>query len=271
MRIWHQSLTVLEDLPAYAERMRSHIGRIKRPDTQVDLHGMHRQTYPADYPGDDIAHSFLFQMHSLQWAQNALQAVAEEYDAFAICTLVDPLHREIRSIVDIPVVAAGEVCFHVASMFGSRFGLMLFIDRLAPRYMEQIEAIGLAARCAGIGPTGVSFQEVQRGFDTPGPVIDNFRKAARELIARGADVIIPGEIPLNVLLASEGVNRVDDVPLIDSLGLTIKMTETFVDLRASTGLAPSRIGWRNAAPRPERVSQVMDFYLGHSPIRPNAK
>jgi Asp/Glu/hydantoin racemase len=153
-------------------------------------------------------------------------------------------------------------------MLGSRFGLMLFIDRLAPRYMEQIEATGLGARCAGIGPTGVTFQEVQRGFETPGPVIDKFRKAARDLIARGADVIIPGEIPLNVLLASEGVNRVDDTPLIDSLGLTIKMTETFVDLRALTGLAPSRLGWRNAAPRADRVSQVMDFYLGNSHIRP---
>jgi Asp/Glu/hydantoin racemase len=268
MRIWHQSLTVLEELPGYAARMRLHIDRIKRPDTQVDLHGMHRDTYPADYPGDDIAYSFLFQMHSLQWTQSALQAVKDGYDAFAICTLVDPLHREIRTIIDIPLVAAGELCFHVASMLGSRFGLMLFIDRLAPRYHEQIEATGLAARCAGIGPTGVTFQDVQRGFDTPGPVIDNFRQAARDLIAKGADVIIPGEIPLNVLLASEGISRVDDVPLIDSLGLTIKMTETFVDLRKSTGLAPSRRGWRNAAPRAQRVTEVMDFYLGGSVIRP---
>jgi hypothetical protein len=46
------------------------------------------------------------------------------------------------------------------------------------------------------------------------------------------------------------------------------MTETFVDLRALTGLAPSRLGWRNAAPRADRVSQVMDFYLGNSHIRP---
>jgi len=268
MRIWHQSLTVLENLPAYAQRMRAHIDRIKRPDTHVDLHGMHINTYPADYPGDDIAYSFLFQMHALQWAQNALQAVKEGYDGFAMCTLADPLHREVRSIIDIPVIAAGEVCFHVAGMLGSRFGLMLFIDRLVPRYMEQIDATGLTARCAGIGPTGATFQEVQRGFEDPGPVIDSFRKAARDLIARGADVIIPGEIPLNVLLASEGVNRVDDVPLIDRLGLTIKMTETFVDLRASSGLAPSRHGWRNAAPRPERVTQVMDFYLGGSPVRP---
>jgi hypothetical protein len=46
------------------------------------------------------------------------------------------------------------------------------------------------------------------------------------------------------------------------------MTETFVEMRAKMGLAPSGLGWRNAAPRPERVAQVMDFYLGSSPIRP---
>ena len=96
MRLRHQSLTVLE-LPCLrgADALTDRVG-LNGPDTQVDLHGMHRQTYPADYPGDDITYSFLFPMHSLQWAQNALQAVKEGYDAFSICTLVDPLSREIR-------------------------------------------------------------------------------------------------------------------------------------------------------------------------------
>ena len=58
------------------------------------------------------------------------------------------------------------------------------------------------------------------------------------MIASGADVIIPGEIPMNVLLATEGVHRVDDVPVIDCLGVTMKMTETMVDLKAASGLAP---------------------------------
>jgi allantoin racemase len=86
--------------------------------------------------------------------------------------------------------------------------------------------------------------------------------AARALIADGADVIVPGEIPLNVLLASEGIRRVDDVPLIDSLAVTLKTTEMMVDLRVTTGLAPSRRGWRHAAPRRERVEEVLAFYGG---------
>ena len=72
MRIWHQSLTVIEDLPAYADRMRAHIATVARPDTEVVLHGLLPGTYPATYPGDDIAYSFLFAMHSLQWPVHAL-------------------------------------------------------------------------------------------------------------------------------------------------------------------------------------------------------
>ena len=45
----------------------------------------------------------------------------------------------------------------------------------------------------------------------PGPISWlSLRAAVRKLIDAGADVIIPGEIPLNLLMASQGVSRVDD-------------------------------------------------------------
>lgn len=260
MRIWHQSLTVLDDLPAYDERMRAHIRRVVRPDTEVALHGMLPGTYPGNYPGDDIAYRFFFTMHSTQWAVHALNAEAEGFDAFAMCSLPDPMLTEVRTLVDIPVIGCGETCFQLATMYGQRFGMLLFIDRMAARYLQQIRGHGLAEHCIGVEPVGFRFNDVLEAFDKPGPIIDRFRTAARRLIEAGADVIIPGEIPLNVLLASEGVCRVDDVPLIDSLAVTLKMAEMMVDLKASTGLAPSRRGWSNAAPPRERVKAVLDFY-----------
>lgn len=262
MRIWHQSFTVLEDLPAYEERMRHHVRRVVRPDTTVDFHGLRPGTYPANYPGDDLAFEFLFGMHAHQWVLNALQASRAGYDAFAMCTLVDPKLREIRALVDIPVVATGETSFHLAGLVGQKFGVLAFIEAMIPRYWDQVRTCGLEGRCAGIRGVGFRFQDTLAAFDSPGPLIDRFRQAARGLIADGADVIIPGEIPLNVLLASEGVCRVDDVPLIDGLGVTVKMAETMADLRVTTGLAASRRGWHNAAPRAERVDQVMKLYLG---------
>ncbi len=48
---------------------------------------------------------------------------------------------------------------------------------------------------------------------------------------------------MNVLLATEGVTRVDDAPVLDSLGATIKMTEAMVDMKAAIGLGHSRHGF----------------------------
>ena len=260
MRIWHQSLTVLGDLPAYEELMRAHIRRVVRPETEVVLHGMLPGTYPANYPGEDIAFRFLFTMHSLQWAVHALNAEAGGFDAFAMCSLPDPMLAEVRTLVDIPVIGCGETCFQLAATHGRRFGMLLFIDRMAARYLQQIEELGLSSFCAGVEPVGFRFNDVLDAFGNPGGIIDRFRTAARRLIAAGAEAIIPGEIPLNVLLAAEGVEHVDGVPLIDSLAVTLKKAEAMVNSRTSGTPAPVRHGWSDEPPPRERVLQVLDFY-----------
>ena len=81
MRIWHQSFIVLEDVPAYTDRVRQHIDRVKHPGTVVDLHGPVPGTYSTEYPGVDLGYSFLFGMYSLQWPANAVVAQRECYDA----------------------------------------------------------------------------------------------------------------------------------------------------------------------------------------------
>jgi allantoin racemase len=260
MRIWHQSFTVIEHLPAYAERMRVHIAKVTRPDTEVVLHGVMPGTYPSEYPGDDLAYAALFSMHGQQWIARALQAEQAGFDAYAMCTLPNPMLREVRTVVDIPVVGYGEACFHMASMLGHRFGMMIFIERMVPLYHEHLVQYGLASRCASIRGAGFTFHDVVEGFSNPAPMIDRFRESARRLIAEGADVIIPGEMPLNLLLATEGVSRVDGVPILDGLAITLSLSECMVDLKRTTGLSASRHGWFNAAPKRERVAQVMKFY-----------
>ena len=174
-----------------------------------------------------------------------------------MCTLPNPMLRETRSIIDIPVIGMGETCCHLATMFGQRFAIMLFIERMIPLYREQVRNYGLADRCAGVIPSGLRFQDVLSGYANPGPVIEQFQEAARRVIKEtGADVILPGEVPLNLLLARNNVTRVDDVPIIDGLASTMKMAELMVDLQKATGIKHSRHGWFNSVPSQERVDQV---------------
>ena len=255
MKIWHQSMTVLEDLPDYAEQMTAHIRTVVRPDTEVVLHGLLPGTYPANYPGSDIGHAALFALHSLQFPLQALNAEKAGFDAFAACTLVDPLLREARDMVRIPVVAAGETCFRAAAAGGRRFGMLIFIDRMAQHYLEQVRDLGLSDRCVGVEPVGFTFKDVVNSFDDPGRVKDLFARAARRMIAKGARAIIPGEIPMNVLLATSGMREVDGVPLLDSLALTLQAAEAAVDAPASQAS-----GWVGDKVPRERLEQVLRFY-----------
>jgi allantoin racemase len=261
LRIWHQSFTVLGDLPGYEDAMRRHLANVLRSDTEVAFHGQLDGTYPGNYPGDDIAYAWLYAMHGQQWMAAGRAAERDGFDAYAMCTLPNPMLRELRSLLSIPAIGLGETSCHLATMFGQRFAIMLFIDRMVPLYQEQMRLYGLADRCAGIRASGLGFKDVLEGFANPQSVLPRLQEAVRRIAQEtGADVVIPGEVPMNLLLAINGINRVDDVPLIDSLACTMKMAELMVDLRRSTGVSHSRQGWFNAAPNPERVAQVAGFY-----------
>lgn len=260
MKIWHQSFTVLEDLPAYRDAMAAHIKKVVRPDTQVEMHGQLRGTYPTNYPGTDLGFAALGTLHGVQWVLRAIEAEREGFDAYAMATIPNPLLREIRTIVDIPVVGYGEASYHVASMLGRRFGVLVFIDRMAPLLADHVAGHGLSERCIGVRPSGVTFQQVLAGYTTPGPVIERFQESARDTIRAGADVIIPGEMPLNVLLAINGVRQVDGVPILDGLAVTMKLAEAFADLHKTIGFSQTRHGYFGERPARERLDQVLSFY-----------
>ena len=55
-----------------------------------------------------------------------------------------------------------------------------------------------------------------------------------------ADVIIPGENPLNMLLARERIAKIGGATVIDGFAATFKMAEMMVDLHRSSGMLLSR-------------------------------
>lgn len=260
MRIWHQSFTVLENLGAYDEALRRHFARVARPGTEIVMHGMHPETYRGSYPGDDIRHASLQYLHSLQFAAAGLRAEDEGYDAYAISTLPEPALREIRSMLRIPVVGYGESAMLAACLLGRRFGVLVFIAELVPLIDDNARRLGLAERFAGAGDAGFRFKDVLAGFADPAPLVERFRTAARAMIARGADVLIPGEAPLCVLLASQGVAEVDGVPVLDALSAWVKCAEMLVDLRRQSGVGGSARGYFHEPPQRERLREVAAFY-----------
>ena len=260
MRIWHQSFTVLQNLGAYDEALRAHFRRVARQETEIVMHGMHPDTYRSNYPGEDIRHASLQYLHGMQFVAAGLKAQEEGYDAYAISTLPDPGLREIRSMLEIPVVGYGESAMLASCLLGRRFGILVFIAELAPLLEDNVRRYGLQDRFAGARDVGFRFNDVLAGYSDPAPLIDRFRAAARGLIAHGADVIIPGEAPLCVLLASKGVSEVDGVPVMDSLSAWIKCAEMLVDLRRQSTVQGSTRGYFHEPPKRERLREIAAFY-----------
>ena len=269
MKIWHQSFTVLGNLPPYAAALQAHFRKVARPDTEVVLHGMHEQTYKTNYPGNDIRYAYMQYLHGQQFVMGAIAAEEQGFDAYAIMSIPEPALRETRSVVDVPVVGYGESSYLTASMLGQKVGVLLFITEMAPLIRENAERVIAANRFAGVRPAGFTFNDVLKAFDNPAPLLEKFHESARALIRDGADVIIPGEAPLCVLLAQSGLNRVDNVPVLDAIGATIKMAEAVVDLRRSSGVAPARTGYFMEKPPRERVKELLDLY-GISRLGPPA-
>lgn len=260
IRIWHQSFTVLSDLGAYDAALKAHFRKVARPDTTIDMHGMQPGTYRSNYPGDDIKYAAVQYLHGLQFMTNGINAERQGYDAYAISTLPEPCLREVRSLLDIPVVGYGESAMLTACMLGRRFGVLVFIDELAELVVDNAARHGLSERLAAVRHVGFRFADVLAGFAEPEPLIERFKAAARALIAQGAEVIIPGEAPLNVLLATHGVSEVDGVPVLDSLGAWIKQAESMVDLQRANGTQTCNRNYFSARPDSDRIQEILDFY-----------
>lgn len=258
MRIWHQSFTVLSELVAYDEALRSHFARVSRPDTDIILHGMRPGTYRTDYPGDDIKHAGFQFLHALQFVEAAVQAEREGFDAFALSTLPDPALTEIRGLVDIPVVGYGQ-CAALEAAKSGRFGALVFIPELAELYAANVRRYGLGDRLVGVDDVGFRFADVLAAFDQPAPLLERFRASARMLIARGAQAIVAGEAPLNVLLARDGLTEVDGVPVIDSLAAWIHAAERSVDAQRS-GEPVHGSGYFEAGVDRQRRDEILEFY-----------
>ena len=260
IRIWHQSFTVLSDLGAYDQALKQHFKKVARADTEIVMHGMHPGTYTSSYPGNDIKYASLQYLHGLQFMMAAVEAERTGFDVFALSTLPEPALREIRGLVKIPVVGYGESAMLTACLLGRKFGVLVFIDELTDLINDNVVRHGLRERFAAVKHVGFRFDDVLKAFNEPAPLIEKFRESARILIAQGAEVIIPGEAPLNVLLARNGIFEVDGVPVLDSLAAWVKHAESLVDMQRLCGTQRCQNGYFGAHPEQVRVNEIFSFY-----------
>ena len=169
-----------------------------------------------------------------------MQAEREGFDGAIIACFHDPTLWSARQAVDIPVVAFGESSLFLAAMMGLKFGLFCPSPLGVPEYEDKIARYGLKDRCAGVAAGYLSAADQERAMFDARPVIDEFVHVGRQLIARGAEVLVPGCGLIAPCLRfapgcegdyPDGVTHVDGVPIVDIYGATVNAAETLVEFK----------------------------------------
>jgi allantoin racemase len=262
IRIWHQSLTDLSLLGAYEKGLTEHSSHAAPPDVHVDIHGVRPGTYETRYPGKRIQQVYLQSLHKEQFVSAAITAEDTGYDGMIIATIPDLGLEECRSLVDIPVVGFGEASFKIATMLGAVAGVVSFdIRHLEPQLRRNAARYGLPSLLGPMNSAEVSFDDVvdELGSDEPGKVIEAVTAAARRLIDQGAEVIIPGPGPMNLLVARHGLTRIDDVPVIDSLRASIELCGMLARMRRA-GTYVNRRGFYSSKPPRGQLAAAREVY-----------
>jgi len=139
----------------------------------------------------------------------------------------------------------------LASMMGHKFGIVTISPYNIFEQEHTIAKYGLERRYAGCRPNPEPADEQPLALLDSRRAIEAFKKAARELIADGAEILIPGCGLLSPALRlapraeaeyPAGLKEVDGVPVMDVMGAALKMAETVVALKRAGSAWVSRKG-----------------------------
>jgi allantoin racemase len=180
-----------------------------------------------------------------------MQAEREGFDGALIACYHDPSLMAARQAVDIPVVGFGESSMLLALTMGRKFGLFCPSPLGVPDFEDRVAQYGLRERCVGVVPGYLPAGQQEAAMMNAHDAIEEFTAVSRELIGRGAEVIIPGcgliapcvrFAPGCTLDYPCGVTEIDGVPIMDLYGASVKMAETLIDLKRAGSPWISRKG-----------------------------
>jgi Asp/Glu/hydantoin racemase len=256
MKIWLQSASSAGKDPTfglYEKSLIEHAQKVARPDTTVDVYGV-----PVMARG--YVHSrYIQSLNNLQITDNAIKAEKEGYDAFGLTCMLDPVFIDLREVVDIPIVSPLEVSCHIACLLAPKFAIVGFNEYAQRQLAETVKRYGLEERFVPSGAFDMNIEDVAYGgFKDPGPLLQKFKKVAREAAERGADMLIPNYGCLAMVLVDHGITEVEGVPVLDVIGTVIKAAEFMVDLK-NIGVERVNRGFYGRLPKDE-LAAIRELY-----------
>jgi len=258
IRLWNQSVTELRRDSSYSKALVNRAQILFDGEVSVDTFGLP----PGSYEGGQtasalISNAYVFHQMMSHFIDQAVRAEREGYDAFIVGTFADPFVTEIRAAVDIPVLSALETSLLVGCTLGQKVALVTTSPNVIGMIRRSIDTYQLGARVSDVVAVDPPLlgPELHGSFEAPAASIERFERAARAVLANGADVLVPAEGILAVMLAERGYSRFENAPVLDVYGATWGYAQMLVNLRKRAGIATSRRG-RYQQPNAEFIASL---------------
>lgn len=266
MRIWYQTMSDITRYANYGEALRRRAEGIVRPDTEIEVHGVAPGTYGELPPSEVSIHPFAHHVLLDQVIANAIQAEQSGCDVMAMGSYSEPHLRVIRSAVDIPVVSLAEATLLVGCSVAQRIGLITNTPQVAWMVDHLIDNHHLRERTLAVRSIepGLTEDDLSIAADDAKRVIEPFLATAREVIAQGADVIIPAEGFLSQVLSENEVRELDGVSIVDCVAVTMAYAELMGSLRRATGLHVGR-RWEYLKADAD-ITRLLSEHAGRTPL-----
>lgn len=161
------------------------------------------------------------------------------YDAVIGLCFFDTMAREARQVLNVPFLVPGEVSMRLASMMGRKFGIVTASESASLIIEENIRKYGLRDNAVPTWamPMDLGTDEWASYHTDAHRIIENFTEASRKLIKDGAEIVIPGCMAVDPVLAMapgcerdypNGLRQVDGIPVMNVSALTVKLAEAFI-------------------------------------------
>jgi allantoin racemase len=239
MRLWDKSL-------------KKNIDLVKDKSTEVVFKIPFGGLRGANAGLESCTYTDLNLFNDVETLRGSMSAEKEGYDAVFECCFFDPVLRPARQALNIPVVGPAEAAIKMATMMGSKFGLVSIGPEANFNLEGLIAEYGMKDRAVQTRPIPASHRQQWQAVEDSRPLIEAFIEVGRKLIKDGAEVLIPGCLIMCACLRMapgaekdypDGLNYVDGVPVLDVVGATIKTIESMVTLKRAGSPWISRKGY----------------------------
>lgn len=126
MNVLYQSNGNLSALPGYANWVREHLEAAARPDTTIEFRGTEKGGTAKGDSAPETADEFRFfvSLDAVDVARSAVRAPQDGFDAVAVGNILDPALRELRGVLDVPVLGLLETNVLVSAFSADRIGIV---------------------------------------------------------------------------------------------------------------------------------------------------